>query len=93
MVEKNGSQIPENLRPMFEAVTAHQGVRAALKVVASTPAKDQSRLLTDPIFRTGIFSILDGLDECRRDHALEIVGAFAPEVRPEAHSLIINESN
>lgn len=93
MLEQSLGKVPENLRPIFEARTAHSALRAALEVIEGTPESKQAQLLKDPIFQKVVFSALGGLDECRRGHALEIVGAFSPELTPEAHRIIIDESN
>ena len=85
--------MPENLRPIFEARTAHDAVRATTALLNSSSPEDQSRLLHGPIFINIVNSVLMGLDECRRDHALEIVGTFDKDIRAEAHALLINELN
>ncbi len=85
--------VPDNLRPIFEARTAHEAVRATLNLLDSTSPDDQAKLLHDPTFGSIVASTLAGLDECRRDHGLEIVGGFAKRNQAEAISLIFGGTN
>jgi len=94
MAERIDQQrIPDNLRPIFEARTAHEAVRATLDLLGSTSPDDQTRLLHDPTFGSIVANTLAGLDECRRDHGLEIVGGFAKINRAEALRIIFGGVN
>lgn len=89
----NQQGIPDNLRPLFEAKTAHRAVGATLDLLNSSSPDDQARLLHDPTFRSIVASALTGLDECRRDHALEIVGTFAKRNQNKALRIFFGEAN
>jgi hypothetical protein len=96
-MEKGLGSIPDNLRPIYEARTAHESFRAALKLVSSSPPKEQARLIRDSLFQRGVLSALQGIDQGenldRRIHASQLIEAFAPELSAEARAVILEESN
>lgn len=93
MTERIPGEIPENLKALYEARTAHDGVREALSLIESTDAKMQPQLLSDPLFQNIVISILQGLDECRIDHTTDIIGAFDKKVQPKAFIIFSGQTN
>jgi len=86
-------EIPDNLQPLFEAKSAHEAISATTSLLRISLIDDQVKLLRDPIFRNIVESALMGLDECRRDHAIEIIASFAKQHQALAHKFFISELN
>ena len=97
MSEQNPGQIPENMRPIYEARTAHASFRAALTLVTESSPKEQAKLIKDSLFQRGVLSALQGIDQGenldRRIHASQLIEAFAPELSAEARAVILEEYN
>jgi len=93
MLERNPSKIPKHLRALYEARTAHDGVRAALSLIKSTQVDLQPELLSDQLFLNIMDSILQGLDECRRNDTLEIISSFDKKLQPIAFQLFLDPAN
>lgn len=93
MENRSSSAVPEELRPLFEAPTAHWAVRAAIKLVRSSDPAKQQLLLQDPGFTRIVGGALAGLDECRTEHILEVVHSFSEKNQPLAHHILLGDSN
>ncbi len=90
MSERSLGEIPERLKPLYGAVTAHDGVKATLELVESTKTDLQPKLLSDQAFINIVQSILLGLDSCREIHTRQIINTFDEQLRPEVSRLFLD---
>lgn len=82
------SSIPPELRPLFEASTAHDALRAAKALLSETPIDKQIGVLRNPLFRTALSGALAGVDGCAEDHKHQIVLCISKQNQKVASAII-----
>jgi len=83
----------ERFRAMYEAETAHKGIRLALDIVSASTPKEQKELLENSEFMTIVKSSLQGVDECRRDHIVELLSIFDKSNQAQAFESFSDDIN
>ena len=83
----------ERFKAMFEAETAHKGIKLALEVVSSSTPEEQKELLENSEFMNIVKNSLQGVDECRRDHIIELLSKFDKSNQAQAFESFSDDIN
>lgn len=83
----------ERFKPLFEAGTAHDGLRFALDMISSSTPEEQKELLDNSEFMLVVKSSLQGLDECRRDHVIDLLSKFDKSNQVQAFESFSDDIN
>ena len=79
-------EVPENLKPLFDAPSEPEVISEARKLIKSADRQGQESLLANPWFLSIVNQAMLGMDEARRDSLLDIVNSFAVDLRAEVFS-------